>query len=88
MLFPLEVALSGNRSIVKQALLICFAAIGALWVWQVSGFMSSMAVGNEEDTLIGTVSVTVAIIYAGLLAIRIEGLHRGRLNSVAEKEMY
>ncbi|WP_316858064.1 PAS domain-containing sensor histidine kinase [uncultured Cohaesibacter sp.] len=84
---PLEVALSGNTRIIKQALAICLLATGVLAGLEAKNWIEPVALNDAGRSLIDTISVMVAILYAGMLAIRIEWLHRGRLHIVQAEEM-
>nr|WP_319516486.1 ATP-binding protein [uncultured Cohaesibacter sp.] len=84
---PLEVALSGNKSIVKLALVICFLALGLIAMVDMTGFLQPAPLTNGGLSLVGAVSIMAAILYAGMLAIRIEFLHRGRLCMLQAEEM-
>ncbi len=85
---PLEVALSGNGRIIKKALLICLAAVAGLFALQEAQMLTSMEVASPAQSIIGSISIILAIIYAGLLAVRIEQLHRFRVSSLSAKELH
>ena len=84
---PLEVALSGNKRIIKRALVICLLALGLIGCIDMTGFLKPAPLTNGGLSLVGALSVMVAILYAGMLAIRIEFLHRGRLCLLQAEEM-
>ncbi|WP_114010176.1 PAS domain-containing sensor histidine kinase [Cohaesibacter intestini] len=85
---PLEVALAGNSRIIKQALLICFAAIACLFGVQEGQLLSTLQITSSAQSFIGSMSIILAILYAGLLAVRIEHLHRFRVSSLSAKELH
>ncbi len=84
---PLEVALSNSRKIIKQSLLICFVAFGALSASEATGVLHPAPLGEVGLSFVGAMSVMAAVLYAGLLAIRVEFLHRGRLCELQAEEM-
>ena len=81
---PLEVALSGNRKIVKSALLICLAAVAVLWSVSIASLMQEAS--HQINQLVGSASVIAAILYGGLLALRIESLHRKQISKARQAE--
>ena len=84
---PLEVILSANRTIIKQAVLICLAAVACVAVFSVTGWSHAWALTPDAISAIGSVSIMAAILYASILALRIEALHRHRLDAFQQKEM-
>ena len=62
---PLEVALSGNKSIIKHALLICLLALGTLAGIEATGAFDIQPLGNIGLSIVGALSVMAAVIYAG-----------------------
>ena len=84
---PLEVALSGNKTIIKKALAICMLALGLIGIGEVTNFLAPEPLTNGGLSLVGALSVVVAVLYAGMLAIRIEFMHRGRLCTLKAEEM-
>ncbi|PLW76975.1 PAS domain-containing sensor histidine kinase [Cohaesibacter celericrescens] len=85
---PLEVALAGNSRIIKQALCICLAALGLVGLFEMAGWLIPMQQNSEGASLIASLSVVLAIVYAGSLAIRIESLHRGRMHTIEAEEIH
>nr|WP_321463353.1 PAS domain-containing sensor histidine kinase [uncultured Cohaesibacter sp.] len=84
---PLEVALSGNQKIIKQALLVCLAALAALGAMEAAQILDHAAMGEEGISMIGAFSIMAAIVYGGALAVRIDLLHRERLCMLQAEEM-
>nr|WP_321457707.1 ATP-binding protein [uncultured Cohaesibacter sp.] len=84
---PLEVALSGNQKIVKQSLLICLSSVGLLWLLSSLDVIHFAPLSRAGLSLVGASSILAAILYAGMLAIRIEMLHRSRLCDLQAEEM-
>ena len=87
-IIPLEVALAGNSRIIKQALVICLLAIAMVSLADWAGWIQSGAATSSYSALIATMSVCAAILYAGILAVRVERLHRGRMSELEAKELY
>ncbi|WP_157747724.1 PAS domain-containing sensor histidine kinase [Cohaesibacter sp. ES.047] len=84
---PLEVALSGNGRIAKQALMICATAIAAVWVLQLTVWGEASPVNPSLTAVIGSLSVMAAILYAGLLSVRLRKLTDMPLGRVETQEM-
>ena len=85
---PLEVALSGNNTIIRRALMICLGAIALLLGLQHLSLFAITSMDPIAKSMIGSLSVMLAICYAGLLAVRIEQLHRCRVSSLSAKELH
>lgn len=83
---PLEMALSGNRTLIGRAIGICAIAIIVLSGMQISGAALLLSLSAGQSGLISGLSVLLAILYGGLLAMRIEHLHRGRMKTVRSEE--
>ena len=85
---PMEVALSGNSRIIKRALLICLLTVAAMFGVQSAQLLLLTEIDPAAQSLIGSLSIILAILYAGLLAVRIEQLHRDRVSSLSAKELH
>ena len=84
---PLEIALSGNRRLIMRAVGLCAIAVTGLAMIQLAGLETLLSLPGESLQLVGAASILMAILYGGLLAIRIEMLHRGRMKHVLNDEL-
>ena len=84
---PLEVALSGKIRLIKTALLMCLTAVAGLSLAHFLGLPEMIILSSNNKDIVGIGSVLIAVAYGGLLAARIEMLHRGRMKSVMEEEL-
>lgn len=84
---PLEVALAGRRRLIKVSLVMCLVAcLGVLGVHAL-GLAALLSLPADGQGVLDIISVLLAVAYGGLLAVRIEMLHRGRMKSVMEEEL-
>ena len=81
---PLEVMLAGNGRIIKQALAICLAALAVLVTGDIAHILPVTETGSP---IISGLSLMGAMLYGGMLAIRIDRMNRNRLDAVEAEEM-
>ncbi|WP_319529384.1 PAS domain-containing sensor histidine kinase [uncultured Cohaesibacter sp.] len=84
---PLEVALSGNSRIAKQSLMICVVALASIGLLQFTLWQGNAPSNDLLTGIIGSLSVMAAVLYAGLLALRLERLTIHRPSPVALEEI-
>ncbi len=76
-ILPIEAALSGSRSDVRQALAVSMGTYAAIAALQFAGMLPQ---SHIEPAAVGRIVWLMSLsvmVYAGLMALRIEAMHRG-----------
>ena len=73
---PLEAAISGQRRLVGVALVMALAAALSVLAMSHAGLMPASVLSPERADALANFIPVVAIFYTGLLALRIEAIHR------------
>ncbi len=75
-ILPLEAALSGRRASVRLAMVVALTTFGIVALMQMNGTLPSGMISLTEARRLFWILSLTAMIYTGLMALRMEAIHR------------